>query len=84
MTTIEYKITFELLSDRKEGRDPLSTKVGDLLEASVCSALCSLIDQGNTLERTGGVFTDKERDKCLAIVKKYIGKFDLEATEVRK
>lgn len=84
MTIIEYKITFELLSNRQEGCDPQSTKVGDLLETSVSSALCNLIDQGKTWERTDGVFTDEERDKCLAIVKKYIGKFDLEVTEVSK
>ena len=55
-----------------------------MLETSVSSALCNLIDQGKTWERTDGVFTDEERDKCLAIVKKYIGKFDLEVTEVSK
>jgi recombinational DNA repair protein RecR len=84
MTTIEYKITFELLSNRQEGCTPLSTRMGDLLERSVSSALCNLIDQGKTWEKTEGEFTDEERDKALAIVKKFIGKFDLEATEVSK
>tara|TARA_R110002153_G_C13185139_1_gene485481 strand:- start:431 stop:685 length:255 start_codon:yes stop_codon:yes gene_type:complete len=84
MSKIEYKITFELLSNRQEGCTPLSTRTGDLLERSVSSALCNLIDQGKTWEKTEGEFTDEERDKALAIVKKFIGKFDLEVTEVSK
>jgi len=84
MSKIEYKITFELLSNRQEGCVPQSTRVGDLLERSVSSALCNLIDQGKTWEKTDGEFTDEERDKCLAIVKKFIGKFDIEAKEVSK
>ena len=84
MSKIEYKITFELLSNRQEGCVPQSTRVGDLLERSVSSAFCNLIDQGKTWEKTGGEFTDEERDKCLAIVKKFIGKFDIEAKEVSK
>jgi hypothetical protein len=84
MSKIEYKITFELLSNRQEGCVPQSTRVGDLLERSVSSALCNLIDQGKTWEKTDGEFTDEERDKCLAIVKKFIGKFDIEAKGVSK
>ncbi len=84
MTTIEYKITFELLSNRQEGCTPLSTRTGDLLERSVSSALCNLIDQGKTWDESDGEFDEELRDRCLAIVKKHIGKFNLEAREVSK
>ena len=68
MTTIEYKITFELLSNRQEGCDPLSTRMGDLLERSVSSALCNLIDQGKTWEKlTENLLTRKETKRLLSL-----------------
>ena len=78
---VEYKITFELennyLGNKQWG-------VGSLWESRLCDALCSLINQGkNGEDLLDGEFDKYHKDNCLALVKKHIGKFDLEAREIK-
>jgi len=70
---VEYKITFELLD----------CDVDSYTERHLCDCLCTLIDQGKTWDESDGEFDEEVRDRCLAIVKKHIGKFDLEAREIK-
>tara|TARA_R100001443_G_C3228681_1_gene147801 strand:- start:155 stop:385 length:231 start_codon:yes stop_codon:yes gene_type:complete len=71
---IEYKITFELLD----------CDFDSLTEEHLCDSLCALIDQGKTWDESDGEFDEDVRDRCLAIVKKHIGRFDIEVQEVSK
>jgi|TARA_Y100000114_G_C11546552_1_gene225124 hypothetical protein len=71
---VEYKITFELLD----------CEYNSLTEYHLCDALCSLIDQGKTRNESDEKFDEEERDRCLAIVKKHIGRFSVEVDRVSK
>ena len=79
---IEYKITFELENNYLGMKE---WGVGSLWESQLSDALCYLIDQGKNSEH---LVVDEEDEKyyidnCLAKVKKHIGKFDVEAREVK-
>ena len=71
---VEYKITFELLD----------CEYNSLTESRLCDALCQLIDQGKTRDESDEKFDEEERDRCLAIVKKHIGRFSVEVDRVSK
>ena len=72
--TVEYKITFELLD----------CDFGSTTESNLCDCLGALISQGKTWDESDGEFDGDVRDRCLAIVKKHIGRFDIGAQEVSK